>query len=133
MEKPPENKRRFKNLEDEEPRIIITDADDLLTQTSPESPQVPTTIVETEESKDEDNILEKEYRSGKRSYAKIIKHAFILILVLWLGYIFDHGLLWAGDPKIFDHTPWRYVLQGADLIVVLRLVVTIWKELGKDV
>jgi hypothetical protein len=66
-------------------KIIITDADELMSPTV--SQEIPTTIetqAESRKSKIVQGVFKKEYESGKKSYAKIIKHSFIFLLVIAL-------------------------------------------------
>jgi hypothetical protein len=115
--------RKYKDLDPD--KIIITDADPSTTSEAPSliAPvPLPPTVSESP--------FKEEYRSGKQSLAKILKHTLILLLIILLSVAAHNLLLWLGDPKLFDILPWRWALDGADLIIVIKFVAMIVRELG---
>lgn len=53
-------------------------------------------------------------------------------LVLGLGILLHQWLILLGNPKIFDLIPWTFASDGADLTILVKLVIIIWKELGNE-
>jgi hypothetical protein len=49
-----------------------------------------------------------------RAAAFIVVHVGLALLIIAGIYIIQLGLLWLGDPKLFDWVPLRYVFDAMD-------------------
>lgn len=125
MDEPPDHsgESRHKDLDDETPRIILTDADDLPVRT-----------------KGRWSSESKLRRFGKnqldsliRIVAIIVKHFPIALVVLLFG-VALHLILenLFDDPKFFGFLPVKYMFDAGDIAVIITLFIMLIRDLLKE-
>ncbi len=124
MEKPPEskNRRRYRNLEND-PEIILTDAD-------------PLTVRSTAKNRKFTSLKEYEAEQASsliRLISKIIKHVPLALIVLAVG-VGLHFILenWFGDPKFFGLMPIKYMFDAGDIAVFITLFIMLIRDLWRE-
>ena len=53
----------------------------------------------------------------------VAAHAVVAIIILGAIYLIQQLLIMAGDPKLFDVIPLRYIFDGMDLGILLAFIV----------
>jgi hypothetical protein len=125
VERPPDqtNERRHKDLDDETPRIILTDADEL--------------PVRTKGRWSSDSKLRRfgknELYSLIRIVARVAKHFPIALIVLLFG-VALHLILenLFNDPKFFGLLPVKYMFDAGDIAVIITLFIMLIRDLLKE-
>ena len=114
------NKRSLKDLEDDSPRIILTDADEL------PPPRTKGGI--------QDKILkehrEEEIKSLGQVASKLAKHFLITLIVSGLAVLLHFVLKdILGDPRLLDSFPIRYAFDIGDVCVIGTFFAILIREL----
>ena len=124
MEKPPDqtNERRHKDLDDETPRIILTDPDEL-----------PVRPKERSSKSKLRRFGENQLESLLRIVAIIVKHFPIALVVLLFG-VALHLILenLFNDPKFFGLLPVKYMFDAGDIAVIITLFIMLIRDLLKE-
>lgn len=124
MEKPPDqsSERRHKDLDDEAPRIILTDADELPARTKERSAKSKLR-----------RFGENQLESLLRIVAIIVKHFPVVLVVLLFG-VALHLILenLFNDPKFFGFLPVKYMFDAGDIAVIITLFIMLIRDLLKE-
>lgn len=122
MEKHPDqsSERRHKEFDDQSPRIILTDAEEL---------RVRPGVRRSPKSKLK-KVGKREFHSFIRIFAKIAKHFPIALTVFGFG-VALHLILenLFHDPKFFGLLPVKYMFDAGDIAVIITLFIMLIRDL----
>lgn len=59
----------------------------------------------------------------RRIVLAILCHVFVFAVLIVGAIALDHLLIAAGDPKLYDLVPWRYLVDTGDLGLTLGFIV----------